>query len=155
MSAVLNSVEAHFEPLVPERLDALLAVEQLAYPHPWARSNFLDALKSGYQCQLLMAGDELLGYFVAMKGVDEVHLLNMTVAPVYQRQGWARVMLDALATWSRGQGTQWLWLEVRQSNERALSVYENHGFRRVGVRKNYYPADHQRREDAVVMSLHL
>jgi [ribosomal protein S18]-alanine N-acetyltransferase len=155
MSAVLNSVEARFEPLVPERLDEVLAVEQQAYPHPWARSNFIDALKSGYQCQLLMAGDELLGYFVAMKGVDEVHLLNMTVAPAYQRQGWARVMLDALATWSRGQGTQWLWLEVRQSNVRALSVYENQGFRRVGVRKNYYPADHQQREDAVVMSLHL
>jgi len=155
MSAVLNPVEARFEPLVPERLDELLAVEQLAYPHPWTRGNFLDALKSGYQAQLLMAGDELLGYFVAMKGVDEVHLLNMTVAPAYQRQGWARVMLDALATWSRGQGAQWLWLEVRQSNERALAVYESHGFRRVGVRKNYYPAAHHQREDAVVMSLRL
>jgi [ribosomal protein S18]-alanine N-acetyltransferase len=155
MSAVLNSVEARFEPMVPERLDELLAVEQRAYPHPWTRGNFLDALKSGYQSQLLMAGDELLGYFVAMKGVDEVHLLNITVAPAYQRQGWARVMLDALATWSRGQGAQWLWLEVRQGNARAITVYENYGFRRVGVRKNYYPADQHQREDAVVMSLRL
>lgn len=155
MSAVLKSAEARFEPLVPERLDALLAVEQLAYPHPWTRGNFIDAIKSGYQSQLLMAGDELLGYFVAMKGVDEVHLLNITVAPVYQRQGWARVMLDALATWSRGQGAQWLWLEVRQSNERAIAIYEHHDFRRVGVRKNYYPAAHQQREDAVVMNLRL
>ena len=44
-----------------------------------------------------MAGDHLLGYFVAMLGVDEAHLLNITVAPAYQRQGWARVLLDALA----------------------------------------------------------
>jgi len=87
--------------------------------------------------------------------VDEVHLLNITVAPAYQRQGWARVMLDALATWSRGQGAQWLWLEVRQGNARAITVYENYGFRRVGVRKNYYPADQHQREDAVVMSLRL
>lgn len=155
MSAVLNPIEARFEPLVPERLDELLAVEQLAYQHPWTRVNFADAIKSGYQSQLLMAGDELLGYFVAMKGVDEVHLLNVTVAPAYQRLGWGRVMLDALATWSRGQGAQWLWLEVRQSNERAITVYENHGFRRVGVRKNYYPAANHQREDAVVMSLRL
>lgn len=155
MSAVLNSVEARFEPLVPERLDELLAVEQQAYPHPWTRANFIDALKAGYQSQLLVAGDELLGYFVAMKGVDEVHLLNITVAPAYQRQGWARVMLDALTTWSRGQGAQWLWLEVRRGNARAITLYENYGFRRVGVRKNYYPADQHQREDAVVMSLRL
>jgi [ribosomal protein S18]-alanine N-acetyltransferase len=155
MSAVLKSVEARFEPLVAERLDELLAIEQCAYPHPWTRGNFMDSIQSGYQAQLLLAGDELLGYFVAMKGVDEVHLLNITVAPVYQRQGWARVMLDALATWARGQGAQWLWLEVRQSNARAIEVYEGHGFRRVGVRKNYYPAANRQREDAVVMSLHL
>jgi ribosomal-protein-alanine N-acetyltransferase len=155
MSAVLKSIEAHFEPLLPGRLDELLAVEQQAYPHPWTRGNFIDSIKSGYQSQLLMAGDELLGYFVAMKGVDEVHLLNITVAPKYQRQGWARVMLDALATWSRGQGAQWLWLEVRQGNERAIVVYENYGFRRVGVRKAYYPAVKHQREDAVVMNLRL
>ena len=75
-----------------------------------------------------------------MKGVDEVHLLNLTVAPDYQGQGWGRVMLDALALWSRGQGAQWLWLEVRVSNARAQRIYERHGFRRVGERKNYYPA---------------
>jgi hypothetical protein len=74
-----------------------------------------------------------------MKGVDEVHLLNITVAPDHQGQGWGRVMLDALAIWSRGQGAQWLWLEVRVSNQRALQIYERHGYRRVGERKGYYP----------------
>ena len=49
-------------------------------------------------------------------------------------------MLEALALWSRQQGAQWLWLEVRVSNVRALAIYEHNGFRRVGERKNYYPA---------------
>lgn len=155
MSAVLKSVEAHFAPLTPELLDDALRVEQRVYPHPWSRRNFTDAILSGYQCQLLLAGDELLGYFVAMKGVDEVHLLNITVAPEYLRQGWARVMLDALATWARGQGAEWLWLEVRVGNERAISVYESQGYRRVGVRRAYYPAANGQREDALVMSLRL
>jgi [ribosomal protein S18]-alanine N-acetyltransferase len=155
MSAVLQSDEARFEPLTAERLEAVLCIEQQAYPHPWTRGNFNDAMASGYLGQLLMAGDALLGYFVAMKGVDEVHLLNITVAPAYQRQGWARVMLDALAIWARGQGADWLWLEVRVGNERAMAVYESHGYCRVGVRKAYYPADHGQREDAVVMSLRL
>ncbi len=155
MSAVLKPVEARFEPMSPEQLDAVLQVEAAAYPHPWSRANFADALKSGYQAQLLMAGDKLLGYFIAMKGVEEVHLLNITVAPAFQRQGWARVMLDALAVWARGQAAQWVWLEVRKSNQRALDVYESHGYRRVGERKNYYPAQARQREDAVVMSLRL
>ena len=146
---------ARLETLTPLLLDALLAVEQRAYSHPWTRGNFTDALASGYQAQVLMAGDHLLGYFVAMMGVDEVHLLNLTVAPEFQRQGWARVLLEALALWSRGQGAQWLWLEVRASNLRAQQIYLAHGFRRVGERKRYYPADHGQREDAVVMSLSL
>ena len=147
--------EARFETLTLARLDAVLAVEQRAYSHPWTHGNFTDALASGYEAQLLMADDHLLGYFVAMMGVDEVHLLNITVAPEFQRQGWARVLLDALALWSRGRGAQWLWLEVRASNLRAQHIYEAHGYRRVGERKRYYPADQGQREDAVVMSLPL
>ena len=153
-TSVVPADEARFEPLTEPWLDEVLRVEQAAYSHPWSRGNFTDSLRSGYEVQLLVAGQTLLGYFVAMKGVDEVHLLNITVAPAYQRQGWARMMLDALALWSRAQGAEWLWLEVRVSNDRARQVYEQHGYRRVGVRKNYYPDD-PGREDAVVMSLKL
>jgi len=155
MNARLESTEALFEPLLADRLDEVLRVEQRAYAHPWTRANFLDALHSGYEAQMLMADGTVLGYFVAMKGVDEVHLLNITVAPEFQGQGWARIMLDALAIWARGQSAVWLWLEVRVGNGRAIAVYEAHGYRRVGQRKSYYPAGHGQREDAIVMSLRL
>ena len=155
MNAVLKTAEARFETLTPARLDQVLRVEQQAYAHPWARLNFEDSLIAGYQAQLLLADDTLLGYFVAMKGVDEVHLLNITVARDYQRQGWAQVLLDALALWARGQGAQWIWLEVRVGNARAIRVYEAQGFRRVGQRKNYYPSGSGQLEDALVMSLQL
>ena len=155
MSAVLQPIEARLEPLDAARLEQVLQIEQRAYPHPWTRGNFMDALRSGYHARLLLAGEELLGYYVAMQGVDEVHLLNITVSPDYQRQGWGRVMLDALALWARSVHAQWLWLEVRVSNARAVAIYEAHGYRRVGLRKGYYPAGHGQREDAVVMSLRL
>ena len=100
MSAVLSApllesadrLQARFEPLVAGWLDAVLAVEKTAYALPWTQGNFTDAIGSGYEGQLLMAGDLLIGYFVAMKGVEEVHLLNITVAPACQNQGWAQVM---------------------------------------------------------------
>lgn len=155
MSAQLQSREAAFEPMTLERLPQVLPIERSAYDHPWTHGNFADSLRSGYEAQLLCAGGELLGYFVAMKGVDEVHLLNITVAPAWQGQGWGRLMLEALATWSRGQGAQWLWLEVRVGNLRAQRLYERNGFRRVGERRRYYPAAGGGREDAIVMSLKL
>ena len=160
MNAILRPTgaglpEAAFEPMTPDWLDAVLAIEATAYPHPWTRGNFTDSLRAGYQAQMLVADNTLVGYFVAMKGVDEVHLLNITVAPAFQGQGWGRVMLDALSIWSRGQGAQWLWLEVRASNLRAQGLYTRCGYRRVGQRKAYYPASHGRREDAIVMNLPL
>jgi ribosomal-protein-alanine N-acetyltransferase len=148
--------QARFAPLTHALLDAVHAIEQSAHSHPWSRGNLAGALAANYQAQCLIAGqDTLLGYFIAMKGVDEVHLLNLVVAPAYQRQGWAALMLDALAIWSRGQGAQKLWLEVRVSNIRAQQVYLRHGFCRVSVRRGYYPCSDGPREDAVVMSLQL
>ena len=154
MSAVLQP-EAGFEPLALRHLDALMAIELQAYPEPWSRGNFLDSINVGYQCQALVAGAELLGYFVVMMGVAEAHLLNITVAPAYQHQGWARVMLGAITLWARGQGAQWLWLEVRVDNDRARGIYTTGGFRSVGVRRGYYPVRGGGREDAVVMCLTL
>ena len=155
MNAVLQPVEARFVPMTVAHLDTVIALEHAAYPHPWTRGNFIDSMAAGYQVLLLMGGDEVLGYFVAMKGVDEAHLLNITVASLHQRSGWARMLLDALNLWARQQGLQWIWLEVRVSNLRAQNVYLAHGYRTVGERKHYYPAHNGLREDAVVMNLQL
>jgi ribosomal-protein-alanine N-acetyltransferase len=155
MSAVQRTGEAQFEPMAGGHLQEVLRIERAAYSHPWGEVNFLDAIGAGYQAQMLVADGTLLGYFIAMKGVDEVHLLNITVAPGFQGQGWARLMLQALTVWARAQGSQWVWLEVRVGNARAIQVYQSEGFRRVGHRKAYYPADNGGREDAIVMSLKL
>lgn len=165
MNAILKPItqpevqlEVSFQALTADWLDRVLDIENAVYPHPWSRANFEDSIQTGYQMQVLTSTDsDILGYFIAMKGFEEVHVLNITVAEAYQRQGWARVMLDALAVWSRGQGAAWLWLEVRGSNERALQVYKAQGFKLVSVRQDYYPKGPKAngREDAIVMSLKL
>jgi [ribosomal protein S18]-alanine N-acetyltransferase len=135
-------------------LDRVLAVESQAYSFPWTRGNFIDSLAAGYLAECLVdAHDELLGYFVAMSGVDELHLLNLTVAPARQGEGHARTLLDALERRCGEHHLPALWLEVRAGNDRARHVYCQRGFSEVGVRRNYYPASHGRREDAIVMSL--
>ena len=142
-------------PMTVADLDAVMALETSVYPFPWTRGNFVDSLAAGYRAHLLRAaGDSrLLGYCVAMSGVGEMHLLNITVAPAYQRLGHARRLLAALIDECRRAGATRLWLEVRESNAAARLAYARLGFRSMGMRPGYYPASHGRRENAVVMSL--
>lgn len=153
-------MNAVLEPRLTQRamtvrdLDLVVAVEQRSYSHPWSRGNFTDSLAAGYLAEIWLQGDELLGYFVAMPGVDELHLLNITVAPEHQGQGHGCTMMAALQAHARHIGAATLWLEVRQSNHRARALYGRLGYAEVGLRRGYYPAA-SRREDAVVMSLAL
>lgn len=135
-------------------LDAVLSVEAEAYAFPWTRGNFIDSLAAGYAIELLLdRSPALLGYYVAMSGPGEMHLLNLTVAPAHQGQGHARRLLAHLVGRCRAEGALALWLEVREGNQRARELYRRQGFVEEGVRRNYYPAPHGRREDAVVMRL--
>jgi len=141
-------------PMNASQLDAVMAIETAAYTFPWSRGNFIDSIAAGYAAQVLVdAQGELLGYFVAMGGVDEMHLLNITVAPAAQGRGHARFMIAALVALCRAEAARELWLEVRAGNTRARAIYERIGFVDKGLRKGYYPAPFGRREDAIVMSL--
>jgi [ribosomal protein S18]-alanine N-acetyltransferase len=141
-------------PMTVVDLDRVTEIEAQAYSFPWTRGNLVDSLAAGYIAELLLdrAGD-LVGYFVAMPGVDELHLLNLTVAPHRQGRGHGRTLLAAVEARARGRGLGTLWLEVRVSNERAQQMYRTRGFVQTGVRRGYYPAPGSRREDAVVMCL--
>ena len=154
--ASLFPQEASFAPMRTNDLADVMQAEREAYQWPWSEGNIKDSIEKGQCCQTLRGlSGELLGYYIAMPGAGEVHLLNITVAPAYQKQGWARVMLDDLHDWARAQKAQWVWLEVRISNERAIRIYEQYGFRKIGVRKAYYPLDGLQREDAIVMNYSL
>ena len=154
MSAQWQQAASALLPMTVAQLDAVMAIEAAAYAFPWSRGNFIDSLAAGYPAHVLHgARGEVLGYFVAMEGVDEMHLLNITVAPAVQGHGHARTLIDALIALCHRHKARELWLEVRVSNERARAMYLHLGFAQVGVRKGYYPAPSSRREDAVVMSL--
>ena len=134
-------------------LDAVLAIEVQAYPFPWTRGNFIDSLAAGYLMRALETADgELLGYFVAMPGFEEMHLLNVTVAARHEGRGYARTLLAQLYRMSAAAGAAAVWLEVRESNARARTLYLREGFTEAGRRRDYYPAPQGLREDAILMS---
>lgn len=153
MSA-LPKVPGQRRPLTWRDLDAVMAVEVRAYSFPWTRGNFVDALAAGYLCEVLesqqLPDTPLLGYYLAMVGVDELHLLNITVAPEFQGQGHGARLLQAVHEQARALRLARVLLEVRTSNQRAQALYRRHGYAEIGLRRGYYPAA-SGREDAVVM----
>jgi [ribosomal protein S18]-alanine N-acetyltransferase len=153
MSAVLRPIEPRLAPMHLGQVDAVLAIEVNAYSFPWTRGNFIDSLVAGYPAEVLHGEHaEPLGYYVAMQGAQEMHLLNLTVAPAYQRRGLGGLMLRAVIDRARGSGSRSIWLEVRTSNLGARALYQRFGFEVTGLRRGYYPAALGQREDASVMS---
>jgi len=141
-------------PMTQNDLDDVMRIEQAACEFPWTRGNFEDALRSGYPgvCLRQRAG-ALMGYCVLMPVVDEMHLLNICVAPEVQRMGAGLALLREAARIAQGGKFGSLLLEVRVSNLRAIRLYQRFGFTLIGRRRNYYPARQQSREDALVMRL--
>ncbi|WP_394781241.1 ribosomal protein S18-alanine N-acetyltransferase, partial [Undibacterium sp.] len=139
----MNTLPAGFQlcTLALEDVDHVLAIEQQVYAHPWSRGNFTDSLTEGYlMCGLRDGQGMLIGYFLAMLVMDEVHLLNLAVGAAQQGHGFSTLLMDRLCAYSREKKAVSILLEVRVRNNRAIQVYRHYGFAEIGRRKAYYPA---------------
>lgn len=153
-----NSGESpwRFCPMHPRHLDAVLAIEQRAYPIPWSRNAFEDCLRVGYSAWVLTdTTGRVLGYGLMTLAVDEAHLLNLCIDPPHQGQGLGRRLLEHLASLAAAAGAERLLLEVRVSNAPALALYRSAGFTPIGLRKRYYPTLDRVGEDAHVLERRL
>ena len=137
---------------------ALAALEAACFTHPWTAAQVGDevaGVEGGFVLVLQgrrQAGDPLTGiraYASFRQVVDELHVMNVAVAPACRRQGLARFLLRfALGRAARAGAVRAL-LEVRAGNREALALYAALGFAPCGRRRDYYrdPV-----EDAVVLS---
>jgi ribosomal-protein-alanine N-acetyltransferase len=149
MSAQLDTAYRYRRMGEPD-LDAVMAIENSVYTHPWTRGNFVDSLGAGYQCWVIECGGTVVGYCVVAIAAGEAHLLNLSVAAGWQRRGLGSDMLQFVIKLARDCAAQRIFLEVRASNAVARGVYARAGFREVGTRRGYYPA-FEGREDACVL----
>jgi len=151
MSAVLKDVP-ELAPMREKDLAEVMKIETSIYTHPWTHGNFADSIRAGYACRTWRSQGELLGYFVLMVAAGEAHLLNLSVAARRQRSGHGRTLLAEAVSLARALEAHSVFLEVRPSNHAAQTLYTRFGFRKVAVRRGYYPAN-PGREDALVLTL--
>ena len=153
MSARIDN-DTTYGRMAEPHLDDIVAIERVVHVHPWSRGNFADSITSGYHCWVAHRDSALVGYGVVMIGAGEAHLLNLSVAPDWQRQGIGAELTRFFVKLAADYGADRIYLEVRPSNAAARALYAAHGFAEIGVRRDYYPTAGGR-EDAVVMELSL
>ena len=153
MSARLDTL-SRYRSMSAEDLDAVMAIEERIYHEPWTRGNFRDSLNAGYHCWVVERVGAIVAYAVVAIAAGEAHLLNLSVAGPWQRQGLGSEVLFFLVKLARDFGARVLLLEVRVSNVAARALYQATGFSQIGVRRGYYAAGGGR-EDALVLSLDL
>ena len=132
-------------------LGSIEEIERATYPTPWSRSMFAGELaKPSSICLGAVDGerDELVGYLIISRYVDAWHVMNIAVAPAHRRKGIARALMERLFEITARDARRGYTLEVRVSNDAAISLYEALGFRARGIRRGYYTDN---REDALIM----
>jgi ribosomal-protein-alanine N-acetyltransferase len=152
MSAILKDPVLQMRPMGEADIDAVMDVEQLAYPFPWTAGIFRDCLRVGYCSWVYTLDKRIIGYGVMSVAVGEAHILNICVHPDLQGKGLGRRLIRRLLTLARKHGADTVFLEVRASNLPAIALYSSLGFNELGIRRGYYPAD-KGREDAVMFAL--
>lgn len=123
-----------------EYVDSLVKLEAECFTNPWSTNMFLGDLKSGHTCYIgaFNENDELIGYIGMWKtgGVGEI--TNVAVHPNHRRRGIASSLIVKLCDFCTERDLLHINLEVRESNDNAILLYEKYGFEKVGLRKNYY-----------------
>lgn len=139
-------------PMVAADLPLVEAVERAGQDAPWSGRIFRDCLDVGYDCRMILAGEQRIGFVVVSRVLDEAHLLNIVLDEAWQGLGIAAEVLDTVMDELRADGMRLLYLEVRESNHPARRLYQRLGFQSNGFRQNYYRTVSGGREDAILMS---
>jgi ribosomal-protein-alanine N-acetyltransferase len=129
-------------------LPQVIAIERRSFPTPWSLAMFvLELSKPSGICLAATRAGELAGYLVCSRYDRVWHLMNVAIDPVERRQGLATALLQELLDRVDDERAQYT-LEVRQSNDGAIALYERFGFRAAGLRRRYYQDNG---EDALIM----
>jgi len=131
----------------------ILEIEKKSFPSPWGFLQFLDELTNpSSHIWALLEEEKIVGYICFWIVSDEIHIMNIAIHPDMRGKGMAKLLLKRLIDMALNKKISQIWLEVRPSNRAAISLYNAVGFKKVGVRKRYYPDTH---EDAIIMALNL
>ena len=119
-------------------LEGAERLEKLCFSEPWSQKSLELLLSSGAVGFAVLDGESVVAYGGMMCVLDEGQITNIAVDPSYRRQGYGKSIVDAMISYALENGINNISLEVRQSNEGAIALYELLGFKKCGIRKRFY-----------------
>ena len=145
----INTEQIEFREMAPEDADAVEIVEKACFAIPWSRESFWKEAQNENTLYLLaLDGERVIGYVGCWISYEEAQITNVAVAPAYRGRHVGTEMMAELIRRVKEKGVTALTLEVRPSNEPALALYRNYGFKEAGRRPRYYQDNG---EDAIIM----
>ena len=137
-------------PMTAADLEAVAIIES-ENPSPWTAGQLASELEQegGWQFVAEAGASGLVcGFICGRSCAGEAELLKIAVGLEHRRQGVATQLVAHTLRYLAEQGVGRCFLELRAANLVALALYERFGFRRAGLRKNYYASPP---EDAILM----
>lgn len=124
-------------------------LEKECFSTPWSEQTIEDAYKTGTRFFVAQKDNSVLGYVGISAILDEGYITNVAVFPEARQQGVASALLNSLFEFAKEKSLSFISLEVRESNNAAISLYNKFGFKTEGKRKNFYSNP---QEDALIMT---
>ena len=121
-------------------LEAIMAVENACFAFPWSRNDFEYEFKENPYSRIwvLVEDDQLIGYYDMWVIFEQCELANIAVLPAYQQHGYGRQLMAHMEQQALNNGCEVIALEVRESNSRAINLYNDCGFTIINTRPGYY-----------------
>ena len=145
MNMDIGAMPRHITKMEAIDLDDVMAIENLVFTSPWTKEMFYSEFFDNPLSFSFVAkeGDQIVGYLFAWEVSCEFHLMNIAVAPTWQRKGIGEGLIKRMLEIGRERSIKQIFLEVRVSNVSAMPFYEKLQFYKIGVRKNYYRSPHE------------
>lgn len=142
-------------PITERDFDVLFEIEQAAHLVPWSMGTLKNNMGERYLNLKLEMEQRAIGFAICQTVLDEATLFNLAIHPDFQGKKLGQYLLEELMSRLREKSIITLWLEVRESNQNAIKLYEKLNFNEVDIRKNYYPTPDGKRENAIIMAAYL
>ena len=137
----------YFRPMIYKDISPVYKIECLLFNDPWPKKSFKTEIRQNSISYpfIVEENSEILGYIICWYYLEELHIGNIAVIPDQQRQGIGKFMLEKVLEYFSDYNKA--FLEVRESNKKAINLYMTFGFEAIYRREAYYPNG----EDALVM----
>lgn len=149
----MNLKELKIEKMQASDIAEIACLEKECFSSPWSEAALTDELYNEHaRFFVARVESELAGYIGAFNVLGEVSITNVAIKEKFRKNGIGVALLNKLEKTARLENADFITLEVRASNENAISLYSKNGYERVGERKNFYSKP---TENAVLMTKQL